>query len=53
MLSEAFDIGYEVAMDSNKPADATLPPDPYGLYGENQWPDEETMAGFSESYIRF
>jgi isopenicillin N synthase-like dioxygenase len=53
VLSEAFDIGYEVTMDSSKSKDAGLPPDPYGLYGDNQWPDEETIAGFSETYIHY
>lgn len=53
MLSEAFDIGYEVAMDSSKPTDTTFPSDTSGLYGDNQWPDEETLAGFSETYIKY
>jgi isopenicillin N synthase-like dioxygenase len=53
VLSEAFDIGYEVALDSSKPKDAPLPPDPYELYGDNQWPDEETLAGFSDMYIKY
>ncbi|KAF3384707.1 putative iron/ascorbate oxidoreductase [Penicillium rolfsii] len=53
VLSEAFDIGYEVAIDSSKPKDAVLPPDPYELYGDNQWPDEETLPGFSEMYIGY
>lgn len=53
VLSEAFDIGYEVVMDSSKSKDAGLPPDPYELYGDNQWPDEETIAGFSETYVQY
>ncbi|OOQ85537.1 2OG-Fe(II) oxygenase family oxidoreductase [Penicillium brasilianum] len=53
VLSEAFDIGYEVIMDSSKSKDAGLPPDPYELYGDNQWPDEETIAGFSETYVQY
>lgn len=53
VLSEAFDIGYEVAMDSSKPKGATLPPDPYELYGDNQWPDEEKIAGFTKTYIQY
>ncbi|KAI2789946.1 hypothetical protein POX_d05447 [Penicillium oxalicum] len=53
MLSEAFDIGYEVAMDSTKKPGATLPPDTYGLYGENQWPDEQTLAGFTQTYLGY
>ncbi|KAJ5432943.1 uncharacterized protein N7458_012099 [Penicillium daleae] len=53
VLSEAFDIGYEVVMDSTKPKNAVLPPDPYELYGDNQWPDEKTIPGFSKMYIKY
>jgi isopenicillin N synthase-like dioxygenase len=40
-------------MDSSKSKDALLPSDPYELYGDNQWPDEETLSGFSEMYIKY
>ncbi|KAJ5690045.1 hypothetical protein N7462_004437 [Penicillium macrosclerotiorum] len=53
VLSEAFDIGYETAMDFQKSEDNTLPADTYGLYGDNQWPDEETIPGFSQTYIKY
>ncbi|KAJ5160172.1 uncharacterized protein N7482_007176 [Penicillium canariense] len=53
VLSEAFDIGYELALDSQKLKYAVLPSDTYGLYGDNQWPNEETLAGFSETYIKY
>lgn len=53
VLSEAFDIGYETALDFQKSADATLGPDTYGLYGGNQWPDESTLAGFKGTYIEY
>ena len=51
-LSEAFDIGYETAMDFQKTEDYVLPPDTYGLYGENQWPDQE-LPGFSKTYREY
>ncbi|KAJ5489094.1 hypothetical protein N7539_003984 [Penicillium diatomitis] len=53
MLSEAFDIGYEIAMDSTKGPGASLPPDTYGLYGDNQWPDEQTLPGFTQKYVEY
>lgn len=53
VLSEAFDIGYEIALDFRKSPSATLGPDTYGLYGDNQWPDESTLAGFKETYIEY
>ncbi|KAJ5894287.1 hypothetical protein N7495_005978 [Penicillium taxi] len=53
VLSEAFDIGYETALDFEKSPDDVLPPDTYGLYGDNQWPDEETLAGFSNTYRKY
>jgi isopenicillin N synthase-like dioxygenase len=40
-------------MDSTKPKNAVLPPDPYELYGDNQWPDEKTIPGFSKMYIKY
>ncbi|KAJ5939042.1 hypothetical protein N7466_002176 [Penicillium verhagenii] len=53
VLSEAFDIGYETAMDFQKSTDATLGPDTYGLYGDNQWPDENVLVGFKLTYIEY
>ncbi|KAJ5122549.1 hypothetical protein N7526_009486 [Penicillium atrosanguineum] len=53
VLSEAFDVGYELAMDFQKSKDDVLPPDIYRLYGDNQWPDQETLAGFSQTYIQY
>lgn len=53
VLSEAFDIGYEIAMDIQKSEDDVLPPDTYGLYGDNQWPKQDTLAGFKETYIQY
>ncbi|PHH92357.1 hypothetical protein CDD83_7735 [Cordyceps sp. RAO-2017] len=52
-LSEAFDIGYEIAADSRKAAGDRLPPDNYGLVGENQWPGEEVLPGFRASYLEY
>lgn len=40
-------------MDFQKSKDAPLPADTYGLYGDNQWPDQETLPGFSETYIQY
>ena len=37
-------------MDFRKTEDDVLPPDTYGLYGENQWPDQE-LPGFSKTYL--
>ncbi|KAJ5816468.1 Isopenicillin N synthase [Penicillium robsamsonii] len=52
-LSEAFDIGYETAMDPQKPKDDPLPRDPYGLYGDNQLPGPDILPGFTETYIEY
>ncbi|KAJ5766923.1 uncharacterized protein N7511_004539 [Penicillium nucicola] len=52
-LSEAFDIGYETAMDAQKSKDDTLPCDPYELYGDNQWPGQDTLPEFSQTYIEY
>ncbi|OQD81901.1 hypothetical protein PENANT_c024G03616 [Penicillium antarcticum] len=52
-LSEAFDIGYETAMDNQKSKTDPLPRDPYQLYGDNQWPDQDTLPGFSRTYIEY
>lgn len=40
-------------MDLQKSKDAVLPPDTYGLYGGNQWPDQDTLAGFSQTYTQY
>lgn len=53
VLSEAFDIGYELAMDFQKSNDGTLPRDTYGLYGDNQWPEQDTLAGFTQTYLQY
>ncbi|KAJ9219823.1 hypothetical protein DTO169C6_7814 [Paecilomyces variotii] len=52
-LSEAFDIGYEIAGDSQKGPDDVLPPDHYSLYGGNQWPKEEHLPGFKKTYLAY
>lgn len=52
-FSEAYDIGYEIQGDSQKEPDHPLPPDPYELYGDNQWPREDILPGFRESFLRF
>ncbi|KAL1848257.1 hypothetical protein Plec18170_008168 [Paecilomyces lecythidis] len=52
-LSEAFDIGYEIAGDSQKGPDDVLPPDDYSLYGGNQWPKEEYLPGFKKTYLTY
>lgn len=53
VLSEAFDIGYEHAMDFQKSESDLLPPDTYGLYGDNQWPGNVVLAGFFETYTGY
>lgn len=52
-LSEAFDIGYEILADPERPVDDVLPPDTYGLYGDNQWPSDEVLPGFRETYLQY
>lgn len=52
-FSEAFDIGYEILGDSRKAADDPAPPDPYELYGDNQWPREDILPGFRGTYLRY
>jgi isopenicillin N synthase-like dioxygenase len=46
-------MGYETAMDILKSKDEPLPRDPYGLYGDNQWPGQDTLPGFSRTYIEY
>lgn len=55
-LSEAFDIGYEIAADPRKdPSTDVLPPDTFGLYGGNLWPKDDLLPGanFKETYLRY
>lgn len=52
-LSEAFDIGYETAMDPQKSKDDPLPRDLYGLYGDNQWSGQDILPNFTETYIEY
>lgn len=52
-LSEAFDVGYELAGDLQKSREDQLPPDNYGLGGENQWPADRLLPGFRETYLRY
>jgi len=40
-------------MDLQKPKDDALPHDLYGLYGGNQWPDQNTLPNFADTYIRY
>lgn len=49
-LCESFDIGYELVADHRKTPKDKLPPDTYGLLGENQWPEE---TGFRDVYRRY
>jgi hypothetical protein len=52
-FSEAFDIGYEIDGDLQQSPGASLPPDPYELYGDNQWPREEILPGFREAFLQY
>lgn len=52
-FSEAFDIGYELAGDSRHDSHDTLPKDTYSLYGDNQWPDDNVLPHFRETYLRY
>ncbi|KAL4816946.1 hypothetical protein BDW67DRAFT_190650 [Aspergillus spinulosporus] len=52
-LSEAFDIGYELAGDIRKGPGDPPPQDVYGLHGENQWPDERLLPGFRKVYLEY
>jgi isopenicillin N synthase-like dioxygenase len=40
-------------MDLQKSKDDPLPLDPYELYGGNQWPDQDTLPNFVDTYIRY
>ncbi|KAL4740975.1 hypothetical protein BDV11DRAFT_184388 [Aspergillus similis] len=52
-LSEAFDIGYELAGDIRKGPGDPPPRDKYGLHGDNQWPDEPLLPGFRKVYLEY
>ncbi|KAH8434907.1 uncharacterized protein LDX57_012538 [Aspergillus melleus] len=52
-LSESFDFGYEIAADAQRAVDDVLPPDPFSLYGGNQWPSDELVPGFRETYLQY
>ncbi|PYH98448.1 Clavaminate synthase-like protein [Aspergillus ellipticus CBS 707.79] len=52
-FSEAFDIGYELAADPLRSPDDVLPADTFGLYGDNQWPSDDVVPGFRETYMRY
>lgn len=30
-----------------------LPPDIYGLYGDNQWPGDDILPGFRETFLQW
>ncbi|KAL4795781.1 Clavaminate synthase-like protein [Aspergillus venezuelensis] len=51
-LSEAFDIGYELAADPEHFNEKSLPLDTYSLYGDNVWPDVKLPA-FREIYMEY
>lgn len=52
-LSEAFDIGYELAGDRQaKPTDV-LSTDDAGMYGSNIWPREELLPGFRDTFLDY
>lgn len=51
-LCESFDIGYEVAGDGRRAPGDALPTDPFGLYGDNQWPDVE-LPRLRATYLRY
>lgn len=40
-------------MDFQKSKDDSLPQDTYGLYGNNQWPDDDMLPNFSDTYIDY
>ncbi|KAE8376925.1 2OG-Fe(II) oxygenase family oxidoreductase [Aspergillus bertholletiae] len=52
-LLESFDIGYEILADPQRTADDVLPPDTYDLYGDNQWPSDEVLPKFRDTYLRY
>ncbi|PSS25662.1 hypothetical protein M430DRAFT_134306 [Amorphotheca resinae ATCC 22711] len=52
-LSEAFDIGYELAGDRQAKIDDVLPSDDAGLYGSNIWPRDEVLPGFKATFLDY
>lgn len=52
-FSEGFDIGYEIEGDATKKPGDPLPPDPFSLYGENQWPREADCPGFRQDFLAY
>lgn len=52
-LLESFDIGYEILADPQRAPDDVLPPDTYDLYGDNQWPSDEVLPKFRETYLLY
>jgi isopenicillin N synthase-like dioxygenase len=52
-LSEAYDIGYEIAGDLQKKPDDMPPADNFCLYGGNQWPTDEALPGFRATYLEY
>lgn len=40
-------------MDPQKSKDDPLPHDPYGLYGDNQWPSQDIFPNFTETYVEY
>lgn len=52
-LSEAFDIGYELAGDLCKGPNDPPPKDEFGLHGPNQWPGETLLPGLKETFLEY
>lgn len=52
-MSEAFDIGYELAGDRQAKIDDVLPSDDAGLYGSNIWPRDEVLPGFKATFLDY
>ena len=55
-LSEGFDIGYDVDADADLDAvkySKFIPTDVHSLYGDNQWPSEENLPDFRETYLKY
>ncbi|PYH49870.1 isopenicillin N synthase family dioxygenase, partial [Aspergillus saccharolyticus JOP 1030-1] len=51
--SESFDVGYEIAADPRREPHDPLPPDHFDLYGDNQWPTEDDLPGFRQTYLEY
>ncbi|KAE8422535.1 hypothetical protein BDV36DRAFT_279939 [Aspergillus pseudocaelatus] len=52
-LLESFDIDYEILTDPQRAPDDVLSPDTYNLYGGNQWPRDEVLPKFRETYLLY